>query len=408
MKKGARNIYMDYAAATPVDPFVFSAMKKYFSIDYGNPGSIHSPGVRAKVAVEVARKEIAKALFCRPQEIIFTSGGTEGDNLALFGVADAWEKNNCGQRGHIIVSAIEHKAVLGPTEELKKRGFEVTYLPVSNAGIVNPADLKKSLKKNTILVSVMCANNEIGTIQPIKELAKIIRCHRSTLNHKSGNNNYPLFHTDACQAPCALSLNTLQLGIDLMTLSGAKVYGPKGVGILYKRMGVNILPQVYGGGQEFGSRSGTENVPYIVGLAKALTLAEGKREEESRRLTILRDYFIKKIKNIFPDVEVNGSETKRLPNNLNFYFPGILGEQLVIELDAIGVEISSGSACNVANSGSSHVVRALGLDNKLGDRANSSVRFSLGRQTTKKDVDFVLKNLPEIVSRIKLGQSICK
>ncbi|MBI5140440.1 MAG: cysteine desulfurase [Candidatus Vogelbacteria bacterium] len=388
---------MDYAAATPVDERVFSSMKKYLSVEYGNPGSIHSMGVRAKMAVEKSRKEIATVLSCRPREIVFTSGGTEGDNLAIFGVTDAWREDHPGKNGHIIVSAIEHKAVLSLAKELERRGFEITYLPVSKDGIVNLLDLRKALNQNTVLVSIMYANNEIGTVQPIKEVAKVIRHFRNSKIQSPKSKVFPYFHTDACQAPGALNLNVTQLGVDLMTISGAKIYGPKGVGALYVKADIKITSQIYGGGQEFGLRSGTESVAYIVGLARALVLAEEERDKESQRITALRNYFIKKLEDIFPEVELNGSVATRLPNNLNVYFPGILGEQLVIELDAIGVEVSVGSACHANGTRGSHVIWAISQDS---DRINGSVRFTLGRGTSKKDADFVLKNLRKIIDRL--------
>lgn len=417
MAKKLRQIYMDYSATTPVDPRVSKIMRKYESVNFGNPSSIHSLGVSAKCAVEDVRKKVANILNCQPSEIIFTSGGTEGDNLAIFGIAKSISSRpKSPLRGHIITSAIEHQAVLAPCKALEKEakpdnygrptpeefgGFEVTYLSVSQDGFVNPEDVKKALRSDTFLVSIMYANNEIGTIQPIAEIAKVIRRFRSN------STNYPLFHIDACQAPGALSLNTAKLGVDMMTLSGSKMYGPKGAGCLYVKNGVGLSPLIYGGGQERGLRSGTENVSGIVGFAEALTLADSDREKESIRLTKLRNYFAESILKIIPDAQINGHletrssggmDNRRLPNNLNVYIPNIDNEQLVIELDTIGVAISSGSACNSNEATASHVILALGYDV---ERSRGSVRFSLGKDTTKKDIDYILKSLPEIMGRIK-------
>ncbi len=405
MKVTKRSIYVDYAATTPVDDRVARVMRKYLSDEFGNPSSVHSYGVRAKKAVEDSRKKVAGVLKCRPQEVYFTGGGTEGDNLAIFGIAkayrnsirDKYEYKDGRKYGHIITSAIEHHAVLSPCHILEREGFDVTYLPVSKDGLVDPKNIKRALRPDTFLVSIMYANNEIGTVQPISEIAKVIRHYRRT--QPSTLNARPYFHTDACQAPGALSLNVAKLGVDLMTISGSKIYGPKGVGALYIKEGVEIESLVYGGGQERGIRSGTENVAGIVGLAEALIISEEMREKESKRLVDLRNYFAESITKKFPEVEINGSMKERLPNNLNIYIPNIENEQLVIELDAIGVAVSAGSACHSNGSGGSHVIWAISNDSK---RINGSVRFTFGRTTTKKDIDFVLKSLPEILNRIKV------
>ena len=399
---------MDYAAATPVDSRVVTIMEKYQSQEFGNPSSIHSLGLLARRAVEDSRKKVAAVLNCRPGEIIFTSGGTEGDNLAIFGLAKnrkllfplTVNKGDSFQKqlpvfGHIITTEIEHHAILSPCRALETEGFEVTYLPVSPDGFVDPDDVKKAIRPDTFLVSIMYANNEIGTIQPISEIAKVIRRLRTSTH-------YPLFHIDACQAPGALPLNVAKLGVDLMTISGAKIYGPKGVGVLYIKEGTQICPITFGGGQERGFRSGTENVSAIIGMAEALVLVEKGREKESFRLTQLRNYFAASIVKGIPGSEINGyldtkCPSKRLPNNLNIFIPGIDNEQLVIELDAVDVAVSMGSACDSNETTGSHVIFALYHDPK---RNKGSIRFTLGKSTTKKDVDYVLKNLPEIVARI--------
>lgn len=395
MTKKARQIYMDYASTTPLDPDVAKVMRKYESKEFGNPSSIHSFGISAKRAVDESRKKIANILNCQPSEMVFTSGGTEGDNMAILGLARSVDKN---KYKHIITTTIEHHAVSSPCCLLESEGFEVTCLPVSKEGIVDPEDVKKALRPDTFLVSVMYANNEIGTIQPIAEIAKVIRRFRKS----SGLSTYPLLHTDACQAPGALSLNVAKLGVDVMTLSGSKVYGPKGVGCLYVRNGIKISPIIYGGGQERGLRSGTENVAGIVGFAEALNISNSIKDKEVNRLTKLRNYFAEQILENISGAEVNGSlkEDERLPNNLNIYIPDIENEQLVIELDTIGVAVSAGSAChsNEADNGS-HVISALGYNMK---RSKNSIRFSLGRSTTKKDIDYVLKSMPEILDRIRL------
>lgn len=422
---------MDHAAATPVDARVAKVMRRFSEHEFGNPSSIHSLGVSAKRALEEARKKIANTLNCRPQEIVFTSGGTEGNNLAILGVAKSIGEKYKNKRGHIIVSAIEHESVLAPCRALEKEGFNISYLPVSKEGIVDPEEVKKALRPDTVLVSIMYANNEIGTIQPISEIAKVLRRFRRDGNGKqdskfialsllgtsalsqradrrAGNleSCFPLLHVDACQAPGLLPLNVAKLGVDLMTLSGSKAYGPKGVGCLYIKTGTPISPIIYGGGQEGGLRSGTENVAGAVGIAEALAIAEKGREAETKRLTKLRNYSVEKILKIIPGADINGFidtvypmgySDRHLSNNINIYIPGVINEQLVIELDAIGVSTSSGSACHSRDDEASHVIKALGYSE---ERAQSSVRFSLGRSTTKQDIDYVLKELPEILKRI--------
>jgi cysteine desulfurase len=423
-----RRIYMDTAATTPVDLKVLGAMLPYFSAQAGNPSSLHKEGVIAHSVLENARKKIAELIEAHPDEIIFTSGGTEGDNLAIIGVARGLlAKNKIKAPGHIITTVIEHQAVLDSCHRLEKEGWAVTYLPVSKDGIVDLVALKEALRPETVLVSVMYANNEIGAIQPLREIAKILREHRKLQNRNNSTtlastpplltkeginphlakagwsqtgavtdtNRLPYFHTDACQAPRFLPLTVEKLGIDLITLNGSKIYGPKGIGCLFVKRNTFLEPIMYGGGQERGVRSGTENVPGVIGLAKALELATSSRERESEFLTKLRDYFVSKLREI-EGVIINGGMIERLPNNINVTFIGILGEWMVLSLDARGIACSTGSACSSNHKDNSHVIKALGHNN---DYAESTVRFTLDRTTTKKDIDFVLKNIKEILAK---------
>lgn len=387
---------MDYAAATPTDPKILGMMLPYWVDNFGNPSSIHREGMITSEAVSGARKKVADLLDARHEEVIFTGSGTESDNLAILGIANASIDflKSINQTGHIITTKIEHHAVLKPVEFLESKGFEVTYVDVDKNGVVDPEEIKRALREDTVLVSVMYANNEIGTIQPIADIAKIIRKFR-----KEKKSRYPYLHTDACQVAGYLPLNTQKLGVDMMTLSGAKIYCSKGVGVLFLRAGTVIEPVVYGGEHEFGKRAGTENVPYIVGFAEALSLAEKNREKEVDRLIKLRDYFINSLLVRFPNCHINGDSNIRLPNNINVSFPGIEGEHLVVELDAMGISTSTGSACTSEKTGLSHVLSALGLSE---DIVSGAIRFSLGRFTTKKDIEYVLNILPEIIKRNSL------
>lgn len=384
MKAGKR-IYLDNAATTPLDPGVLSVMSPFLVEKYGNPSSLHLEGRQTKNAMETARAKIADILGAEKEEVIITSGGTESDNLAILGIARA--NKNKGQ--HIIVSSIEHKAVLDACKKLKKEGFEITYLKVDKKGIVSLEQLKTSLRHDTILVSIMSANNEIGTIQPIKDIAKII---------EDSKISKPVFHTDACQSAGALSLNIKELGVETLTFSASKIYGPKGVGCLYLNKNVSIEPMIVGGGQERDIRSGTENVVGIVGLAEALVIVEKKRIAENKRLTTLRDYFLSKILKEIKGVALNGDVRKRLPNNLNISIKGVEGESLVLLLDDKGIACSTGSACNSMDLKPSHVLTAIGVSPEL---AHSCVRFTLGRHTTKKDLDYVVKSLSECVKIVR-------
>lgn len=376
-----REIYLDNAATTPVRKEVMEAVLPYFSENYGNPSSFHYKGLKAKNALENARNKIANTLNCSPDEIIFTSGGTESINLAIKGIARA----NKNRGNHIITSKIEHPAVLETCKYLEKNGFRITYVNVGKDGIVSPAEIKKVITNKTILVSIMYANNEIGTVQPIKEIGEICKAE-----------GIP-FHTDACQAAEYLELDTKAMNVDLLTLNGSKIYGPKGIGILYLKRGINLEPLIHGGGQERGIRSGTENVPSIIGFAKALELAQEERTEESTKLIALRDKLIKGLLNILGS-KLNGHQKQRLPNNANISFKGIEGESIILSLNEKGICASTGSACNSRSLEPSHVLMALGMSH---EEAHGSVRFSLGKWTTNEDIEYVMKTMPDIVNKLR-------
>jgi cysteine desulfurase len=405
-----KRIYLDNSATTSVDKLVEKVMRLYFRKEFGNPSALYKEGVVARHAVERARRDVAESLGAHLDEIVFTGSGTESDNLAVIGIVKAC-KGPTFTKPHIVTSVIEHPAILEACRALERGGeADVTYVGVNEHGIVNPKEIKEALRGETVLVSIMYANNEIGTVQPVKEIAKVVRAFRKTkliqkgrpfLNSKRAAlfENLPYFHTDACQATNYLNMNVPTLGVDLLTINGSKIYGPKGVGALYIKRGIKIEPIVHGGGQESGLRAGTENVPAIVGFAEAVKIASALKEKESTRLTELRDYFIKGILESVPGSILNGDERKRLPNNINISIPRIDSEQLVIELDAKGVAASARSACKSRDFESSYVIMALGrkpLQNEGG------VRFSLGRDTKKKDVDYVLKILPKIIKKIQL------
>lgn len=403
VNKKIKRIYWDTAAGTAIDRRVMKAMLPFLKCATpsvaqvercGNPASLHKEGVEANKAVEEARAKIAKVLFAHPDEIIFTGSGTESDNLAILGTAELATKK------HIITTEIEHKAVLEPCRHLQKKGYKITYLKTDKEGFINLKELKESLTKDTFLVSVMIANNEIGTIQPIKEVAKILR-HFKKENHldlHTGQASRPYLHVDACQAPRFLDLNVEKLGVDLLSFNGSKIYGPKGVGVLYVRRGVMLAPIIMGGGQERGLRPGTLNVAGIVGLAEALVICEKEREREVKKLTRLQLKLIAELKKI-PDLKINGydptvenkngvgprqfSDSLRLINNINFSIKDFEGEQLVIELDAKGFAVSSGSAC------SSH------------DPINNNVRISFGREVTSSEITHFVYALEQIVEKYK-------
>ncbi|MFA6430188.1 MAG: cysteine desulfurase family protein [Candidatus Paceibacterota bacterium] len=383
MKRTAQ-IYLDNASTTPIDSKVLGVMMPYLKGKYGNPSSLHHQGRMAKSAIEKARQNIASILNSEKDEIIFTSGGTESDNLAILGIARAYK--NKGR--HIIVSCIEHKAVLDPCKKLEKEGFEITYLDVDKEGIISLEQLKSSIKKDTILVSIMYANNEIGTIQSIKKISKILKESIST----------PIFHCDACQASGALSLDIKDLGVDALTISSSKIYGPKGIGCLYLNKKYFIDPVIIGGSQERGLRSGTENVAAIVGFAEALVISEKKRAKENQRLKKLRDYFLSKILSEINGVSLNGDLKNRLPNNLNISIRGVEGESLVLFLDSKGIYCSTGSACSSSDLKPSYVLRNIGVSSEF---AHCSIRLTLGRHTRKKDLNYVVRILSEGVNYIR-------
>jgi cysteine desulfurase len=374
-------IYLDNAATTPVRPEVLKAMLPFFSEKYGNPSSLHVKGQEAAFAIKKSREKIAQILNCKPNEIVFVSGGTESVNLALKGFALA----NRRKGNHIITQKTEHHAVLESCKWLEKQGFSVTYLDVDEFGIVKLKDVEKAITNKTILVSIMYANNEIGTIQPIREIASICKKHNVA------------FHTDACQAAGYCDLNVQKLGIDLLTINGSKIYGPKGIGLLYIKQGLHIMPLIHGGEQEYNLRAGTENVPAIVGFAKALELAQKEQKKESKRLVVLRKKLIEGLLRI-PKTKLNGHPSKRLPNNVNVSFFGVEGEAIVTMLSEKGVCASTGSACSSKHLTPSHVLLAIG---RKPEEAHGSLRLSLGRYTTKKDIDYVLKIMPEIVATLR-------
>jgi cysteine desulfurase len=372
---------MDYAATTPIDPRVVKAMLPYFTKKFGNTMSLHSFGREAKIAVEEARVKVADLMNVSPEEIIFTSSATESNNLALKGIAFA----NKDKGKHIITSKIEHECILESCKWLEKRGFEITYLPVDNYGFVNPEDVEKAIRKDTILVSIMHANNEIGTIEPIEEIGKI--CKEKGV----------YFHTDAAQTFGKIEVDANKLNADLITVSSHKMYGPKGVAALFIRKGVKIEPLLHGGGHEFGLRSSTINVPGIVGFGVACEIAKAEMKKESERLTKLRDYLIKNVLKI-ENSHLNGHPTKRLPNNANFWFNFVDGESLIMELDYYGIAASTGSACSTSTLKPSHVLLAIGLKPH---EADGSLRLSIGRWTSKEDVNYTIKILPKAIEKIR-------
>lgn len=406
-KKNLNIIYLDHAATTSLDPEVETAMRPFLREKFGNPSSIYALGMEAGMAIDSARKDISEILSCRSGEIVFIAGGTESCNLAIFGaVRKHLAKGKL--KPHVITTTTEHHAVLEPLRALEKEGAQVTYLPVDTAGFVNPQAILKGIKANTVLVSVMYANNEIGTVQNLSQVAAVLR--KVNQLRISKKQSQILFHSDACQAAGALPLNVNKLGVDLFTLNASKIYGPKQVGLLYIRSGTQIQPLIYGGGQERGLRSGTENVSGIVGFAKALELAEKHRVKETQRLIALRDNFLKKLLKAIPNTILNGpdplakihpkarKEILRLPNNINLSVSGTEGETLMLYLDAAGVIVSTGSACSSTSIDPSHVLLAIGRSKA---QAQSSIRMTLGRGNNKKELDQVLKIMPELVKELR-------
>lgn len=377
-----KSVYLDYNSTTPIDPAVIEAMNRVMAENYGNPSSVHRIGQRAKVALEESRERIAALIGAQPAEIYFTSGGTESDNLAIKGAAMA--RRHKGR--HLITSAIEHHAVLNTTQYLEQQDFTVEYLGCDRDGVISPDDLRSTLRPDTTVVSIMTANNETGQLQPIRQLAEICR--------KAG----VIFHTDAVQAVGKIPVNVDDLGVDLLSLSAHKFYGPKGIGALYIRRGTMMTPLIHGGAHEKRKRAGTENLPAVVGMAAALELAHERMEDEHRRLSELANYFIDRITGRIDDVTLNGSRDNRVPSTVNLSFKGIEGEAILLSLDLKGVAASSGSACSSGALESSHVLKAMGVDPVL---AQGSIRFSMGRQTTRDDIDYTISVLPEIIERLR-------
>jgi len=383
-EKPTRTVYMDHAATTPVDPRVLEAMLPYFTQKFGNPSSIYALGREAAEALDGAHRTVAEILGAQPRDIIFTSGGSESDNLAIRGCAFAQRKKG---KNHIITSPIEHHAVSHTIEQLVKEfGFEQTVVPVDRYGVVDPAEVERAITERTALVSIMYANNEVGTIEPLPEIAKVTRAK-----------GVP-FHTDAVQAGGSLDLNVERLGVDMLSLSAHKFYGPKGVGILYVRRYTPLMPMQTGGGHERNRRAGTENVPYIVGLATALKLAQEERERNNAYVAGLRDRLVQGILSGIPDVELTGHPTDRLPGSASFVFHGIEGESILLNLDIQGVAASSGSACTSASLEPSHVLMAMKLPVEI---CHGSLRLTLGKDNTAEEVDYVVSILPPIVEKLR-------
>jgi len=379
---GSRRVYFDHSATTRVLPEVAEAMTPFFLDKFGNASSLHSFGRDARGAMEQARKSVAALINAEPREIVFTSGGTEADNMAVKGIA--MYKGRL--KGHIITSKIEHHAVLEPCIFLKRYGFELTEVPVSTEGLVDPADVERAVRDDTVLISIMMANNEIGTVQPYKEIAKVAKAH-----------GVP-FHTDAVQAIGKMPIDVKADGVDMLSMSAHKFHGPKGVGALYVRKGTEIEPIIHGGGHERGMRSSTENVPGIVGFGKAAEIAKRDMGPVIQKVMRLRDRLIEEIPRLIPRAHLNGHPTKRLVNNANFRFEYIEGEALILQLDMLGIAASTGSACSTSSLEPSHVLLAIGLPH---EQAHGSLRLTLGRENTEEDVDYFLAHLPGVVSKLR-------
>ncbi|HEV2176704.1 MAG TPA: cysteine desulfurase family protein [Terriglobia bacterium] len=385
-----RRVYLDHNSTTPLTPEVFEAMKPYLAESYGNASSIHWYGQRARDGVEAARERVAALINASPAEIVFTSGGTESDNTALFGAVEAARPRSPSGVKHLVTTAIEHHAVLNAAQALERRGVSVTYVPPDATGVVSPGDVERALRPETVLISVMHANNELGTIQPVEEIGRVARQHDI------------VFHTDAVQSAGKIPLDVERLGVDLLSLSAHKLYGPKGVGALYVRKGTRLAPLMYGGHHERDRRPGTENVPGSVGLGKAAEMAGAylgdRLVEESVAVARLRDRLESGILERVPRVHINGVPSRRQPNTTNLRFEHVDGEAFVIALDLAGVACSTGAACSSGSIEPSHVLSAIGLSQP---QARSSVRFSLGRFTTEADVDYTLDVLPQVVERLR-------
>ncbi|HDR53143.1 MAG TPA: cysteine desulfurase [archaeon] len=376
-------VYLDHAATTPIHPEVLVAMQPYFTEQFGNASSLHKWGREARKAVDLAREQIADKLNIMCREVIFTSGGTEANNWAIKGVAFTREAS--GLKGHIITQKTEHDCVLNACKWLESRGFAVTYLDVDEFGMVNPEDLKSAIRPETFLVTIMHANNEIGTVQPLKEIGQVIKTANPAI----------LFHTDACQSFTKEPLNLKDLNLDLITINSHKIYGPKGVGALVVKQGTKLVPLLHGGGHEFGHRSGTINVHGIMGFGKAVSLAS---PEKNRHMQTLRDHLIKRVLAEIPGALLNGHPTQRLVNNTNFSFPGVEGEALLLRLDAHGIAASTGSACSSNTLEASHTMMAIGRKPEL---AHASIRMSLGWENTLEQMDYVVEVLKDEVKQLR-------
>lgn len=377
-----KQIYMDHGATTPVDPLVVDAMLPYFTETFGNASSLHSFGQEATIALEQSRQQVAASIGAKPEEIIFTSGGTESDNLAIKGIA----YRNSGKGKHIITSTIEHPAILNTCAYLEKEGFDVTYVPADSDGIIDMDELKKAIRDDTILISVMHANNEIGTIQPISDISKLAKEKSIYL------------HTDAVQSFGKIAVNVDELGVDMLSMSSHKIYGPKGVGALYVRKGTLLQALAHGGSHERSMRAGTENISGIVGFAKAVALADERLVDDEKHMTQLRDSLIGKVMDSIDDVELSGHPTNRLPNNVNLRFSFIEGESMLLFLDMKGIAISTGSACSSKSLEPSHVLTAIGL---RPEDSHGSLRITLGKDNTQEEVDYVVDALVEVVGRLR-------
>ena len=384
-----RQVYMDYSATTPVKKEVLDAMIPYFTEHYGNPSSLYTIGLEAKNAISEARQRVASLIGADEKEIFFTACGTESDNWALFGVSDAKKKKG----NHIITTKIEHHAILHSCQFLEKHGFDVTYLDVDENGFVDPEDLKAAITDQTVMVSIMMVNNEVGTVEPIKELVRVTK----------EKNKDIIFHTDAVQGLGNVPIDVKDLGVDLMSMSAHKIYGPKGTGALFIKKGVRLSNYIHGGAQENKHRAGTENLAGIVGFGKAAQLAQENFDEHVKHCSSLRDYFVQQVLERIPDTQVNGTMEKRHPGNANITFKFIEGESILLLLDSKGVYVSTGSACSSASLTPSHVLTALGVPVEM---IHGTVRFSIGDFTTKEDLDYVLDELTKIVARLREISSV--
>jgi cysteine desulfurase len=393
-----KKIYFDYSATTPVDPEVLAAMLPYYKENFGNASSIHNFGYQASKGVEKARETVAKFLNCEDEEIIFTSGATESNNLAILGVGRALkQKYSTIDQPHIITSKIEHPAILEPCRKLEQEGFEITYLSPNKRGLVELEKISKAIKNNTVLLSIMYVNNEVGTIQPIGEVGKLIK----KANYERGKKRLPriYFHTDAVQAVNYCDCDVKKLNVDLLSLSGHKVYGPKGVGALYIKKDTFITPIIVGGHQEKNIRSGTYNSPGIVGLGKAIELLQSlKYKKQLKEIKKLRDYLIKRILNEIPSSQLNGDLEQRVAGNANFSLIGAEGESMLIMLDMEGIAVSTGSACSSGSLKPSHVLLAMGIPPEI---CHNSLRITLGKFTTKQEIDYVVDRLKEVVKKLR-------